>query len=597
MNSLISRYKGAFQIRVFKQLAWFFKLEWRTYAFGIVLLMFVAGLELVPPRIIGQVVDGLNQGTLETNLLWLLLGVLAAVGIGNYIARFFWRYFIFGASIRLGRMLRSQLYRHFTDLDQRFYKKSRVGDLMAHATNDVQAVSMTAGAGILTLVDSVTMGTFVIITMITTISWKLTLVALLPLPIMVVLTTRYGKLLHSRFGVAQAAFSELNDKVQESVSGIRVLKSTGEVGRDVNSFEKLSGEVMAKNVRVAKIDALYDPTIFGIVGLSYILSIGYGAVLIERGELTIGQIISFTAYLGLLTWPMLAFGWLFNIVERGRASYDRIERMLAIKPEIQDDPMAAKKLAHSEIDVAVQSFRYEETKVLSNVTFRIERGKTIGVVGRTGSGKTTIVRLLTREYDVHDGKIKIGGINIRQVKKSLLLERVAVVPQDHFLFSDSIANNIAFGKPEAKMDEIIAVAKIAEVHEDIMRLPEGYATLVGERGVTLSGGQKQRISIARALMTEADVLILDDALSAVDAKTEEAIIEHFRMGNPEQSRLIVAHRLSAVEHADEILVLEDGEIVQRGLHVDLIREEGWYKDTYDRQQLEAIVEGGGHHES
>lgn len=586
-----------FQIRVFKQLAWFFKLEWRTYALGIVLLMFVAALELVPPRIIGRIVDEINRESLETDLLWMLLGGLAAVGIGNYVARFFWRYFIFGASIRLGRMLRSQLYRHFTDLDQRFYKKSRVGDLMAHATNDVQAVSTTAGAGILTLVDSITMGTFVIITMVTTISWKLTVVALLPLPIMVALTTRYGKLLHNRFGVAQAAFSELNDKVQESVSGVRVLKSAGEVGRDVDSFEKLSDEVMAKNVRVAKIDALYDPTIFGIVGLSYILSIGYGAYLIEQGELTIGQIVSFTAYLSLLTWPMLAFGWLFNIVERGRASYDRIERMLAVKPEVQDDPMAATKLAHSEIVADIHAFRYDETPVLQDVSFRIERGRTLGIVGRTGSGKTTIVRLLTREYDVHDGTIKIGGINIRQVKKSLLLDKVAVVPQDHFLFSDSIANNIAFGKPEAKLDEIMEAAKIAEVHDDIMRLPEGYATLVGERGVTLSGGQKQRISIARALMIEADVLILDDALSAVDAKTEEAIIEHFRAGNPDQSRLIVAHRLSAVEHADEILVLEDGRIIQRGRHQDLIREPGWYKDTYDRQQLEAIVEGGGHHEA
>ncbi|MFN4215314.1 MULTISPECIES: ABC transporter transmembrane domain-containing protein [Exiguobacterium] len=584
-------------MRVFKQLSWFFKLEWRTYALGIVLLMFVAALELVPPRIIGRIVDEMNEGSLEANLLWLLLGGLAAVGIGNYVARFFWRYFIFGASIRLGRLLRSQLYRHFTDLDQRFYKKSRVGDLMAHATNDVQAVSMTAGAGILTLVDSVTMGTFVIITMVTTISWKLTVVALLPLPIMVALTTRYGKLLHSRFGVAQAAFSELNDKVQESVSGVRVLKSTGEIGRDVESFEKLSDEVMAKNVRVAKIDALYDPTIFGIVGLSYILSIGYGAYLIEQGELTIGQIVSFTAYLGLLTWPMLAFGWLFNIVERGRASYDRIERMLAVKPEIQDDPVAATKLAHSEIEADVRMFAYDEVPVLRDVSFRLERGKTLGVVGRTGSGKTTIVRLLTREYDVNEGKVKIGGINIRQVKKSVLLERVALVPQDHFLFSDSIANNIAFGRPDASMDEIMTAAKVAEVHDDIMRLPEGYATLVGERGVTLSGGQKQRISIARALMIDADVLILDDALSAVDAKTEEAIIEHFRTGNPDQSRLIVAHRLSAVEHADEILVLEDGKVIQRGSHDELIQQEGWYKDTYDRQQLEAIVEGGGHHEA
>lgn len=583
---------------VFRKLSWFFKLEWKAYSLGIVFLIFVAALELIPPKLIGATVNGINEGTLTKELLLQLAGALLAVGVANYVIRYFWRFYIFGASIRLGRLLRSQLYAHFTELDQSFYKKNRSGDLMAHATNDVQAVSMTAGAGILTLVDSVTMGSFVIITMVTTISWKLTLFSLLPMPIMVYLTSRYGKMLHTRFHDAQSAFSDLNDKVAESVSGIRVLKATGQVDADVETFTDLSSDVVRKNKRVAKIDALFDPTIFGVVGLSYIIAVGYGAYLLRQGEISIGDIVSFTAYLGLLTWPMLAFGWLFNIVERGRASYDRIEHMLAIEPEIQDALHAGETVASSEIDIAIERFSYEEKPVLSDIALQILPGRSLGIVGRTGAGKSTLVRLLSREYDVTKGRITLGGRNLKQLKRRAVREQVAVVPQDHFLFSESIADNIAFARPEATMEEIMEAAKTAAVHDDILGFPEGYATVVGERGVTLSGGQKQRISIARALLADCPVLILDDALSAVDAKTEERIIEHFRTASNNQAQVIVAHRLSAVSHADEIIVLEDGRISERGTHHQLLERGGWYKETYDRQQLETLVEqGGGTNES
>lgn len=578
---------------VFRKLSWFFRLEWKAYSLGIIALIFVAGLELIPPKVIGSMVNGLSEGSLTKNDLWKLVATLVLIGVSTYVIRYFWRFYIFGASIRLGRLLRSQLYGHFSDLDQSFYKKYRSGDLMAHATNDVQAVSMTAGAGILTLVDSVTMGSFVIITMITTISWKLTLVSLLPMPLMVYLTSRYGKMLHSRFHDAQEAFSDLNDKVAESVSGVRVLKATGEVESDVGTFTSLSDDVVQKNRRVAKIDALFDPTIFGLVGLSYIIAVGYGAYLLQQGEIRIGDIVSFTTYLGLLTWPMLAFGWLFNIVERGRASYDRIERMLAIEPEIKDAKEAATTVSSADLQVAIDRFVYETQPVLENIHVTLTPGRTLGIVGRTGAGKSTFVRLLSREYDVKYGSIAIGGQDVKQLTREMVRKQVAIVPQDHFLFSASIADNIAFAKPDASMEEIMEAARIAAVHEDILGFTEGYATMVGERGVTLSGGQKQRISIARALLADCPILVLDDALSAVDAKTEEAIIEHFRTADNEQSQIIVAHRLSAVSHTDEIIVLDAGRIIERGTHDELLARDGWYKETYDRQQLESLVEQGG----
>lgn len=559
------------------------------------MLLFVAFLQLVPPRVIGMVVDEIETGTLtrEGLIQWVL--ILVAAGVGMYVLRYFWRIMIFGSSVKLARLLRNRLYEHFTKMSPNFYQKRRTGDLMAHATNDLQAIQQTAGVGVLTLVDSLATGGFVIIAMATTISWKLTLICLLPMPLMAILTGWYGKMLHARFHKAQEAFSTLNDKSQESITGIKVIKTFGQEKEDIEDFRKQSQDVVKKNISVAKIDSLFDPTISLIVGISFFLSIVFGSRFVINGEMTIGSLVSFTTYLGLLIWPMLAFGHLFNVVERGRASLDRVNALLAEKVEIKDEEGAVRIVPQGDIVYNLKNYAFpgEQEPQLKNIHFTLPKGSTLGIVGKTGAGKTSLLKLLIREFEGYEGTVSIGGRLLKDYQLDKLREAVGYVPQDHFLFSATVAENIAFANPEASREQVYEAARIARIHEDILDFTDGYETVVGERGVSLSGGQKQRISIARAILLNPEILILDDSLSAVDAKTEEEILEALKGNREGKTTLITAHRLSAIEHADLILVLEDGEIVERGTHEQLMEHEGWYKDMYLRQQLEELVELGG----
>jgi len=582
-------------MKVFSDLSWFFKKEWKAYLTGVLLLLIVALLQLIPPKVIGIVADEIGADTLTWGSLGLWISVLIGTGVLMYVFRYFWRICIFGSAIKLSRLLRKQLFEHFTKMSPSFYQRKRVGDLMAHATNDISAIQQTAGSGVLTLVDSLATGGFVIIAMAMTISWELTLISLIPMPIIAIMTSIYGKKLHNRFRLAQEAFSSLNDKVQESISGIKVIKTFGQEHEDIEAFRKQSDDVVKKNIAVAKIDALYDPTISACVGLSFFLAIGFGAWFVVNEQMTIGELISFNAYLGLLIWPMLAFGWLFNIVERGRASYGRVSSLLKEEAEIHDNPKGLETAPTGDITYKIESFSYpnEEVSVLKNIYFTLGKGKTLGIVGKTGSGKTTMLKLLIREFEGYKGNILIGGVPIQDFKMDALRKAFGYVPQDHFLFSATIKENIAFAKADATMEEIINAAKLANIHDDIVSFTDGYDTVVGERGVSLSGGQKQRISIARAILLNPEILILDDSLSAVDAKTEEAILTALRVNREDKTTIITSHRLSAIQHADLILVLENGRVAQKGNHEELMNEDGWYKDMYYQQQLESLVEHGG----
>ncbi|HEU5141249.1 MAG TPA: ABC transporter transmembrane domain-containing protein [Bacillales bacterium] len=582
-------------MKVFRDLFWYFQLRKKHYLFGVLLLIISGIFTLFPPYVVGVIVDGIETGMLtqEELLKWIVWVLLAGVFI--YIFDFVWQLMIFGSAFQLGKILRNRLYDHFTKMSPSFYQKRRIGDLMAHSTNDVRAVEETAGAGILTLVDSLTMGGLVIATMATFLSWKLTLIALIPMPIMAWATSRYGSMLHKRFDKAQAAFSKLNDKVQENVSGTRVIKAFGEEKAEKESFRGQSKDVVNKNIAVAKVDSLFDPTISLIVGISFFLAIAFGARFVVNGSLTIGELTTFTIYLGRLIWPLLAFGWLFNIVERGHASYNRIQKLLSVKPAVVNKPEADVTQPSGDLTFEIETFTYSEAKAstLENIHIPLKKGETLGVVGKTGSGKTTLLKLLLREFDCKDGDVLIGGKSIYDFTFDALRSAVGYVPQDHFLFSATVGENIAFGKPDATMEEIQKAARLAHIHEDILDFEDGYETVVGERGVTLSGGQKQRISIARALLMDPEILILDDSLSAVDAETEEMILDHLRETRTNKTTMIAAHRLSAVEHADLIVVLEEGNIVEYGQHESLMNGDRWYAAMYRSQQLEVLVSQGG----
>lgn len=581
-------------LSVFKKLAWFFKEEKKNYIIGVGALILVAIIQLLPPRVIGIVVDSIADKTLTVQKLMFWVGLLVLAAIVVYLLRYVWRTHIWGGAARLEKRMRKRLFHHFTQMDQTFYQRYRTGDLMAHATNDLNAIQNVAGGGILTFADAFITGAITVIAMIIFIDWRLTLLALLPFPLLAVLSSKLGDKLHAAFKESQDAFSRLNDKTQETITGIKVIKTFGQEKEEIEDFKEKVDYSVRKNNRVNFLDALFDPLITIIIGLSYIISISLGGYLVKTGSISIGQLISFFNYIGMLVWPMFAIGRFFNILQRGNASYDRVNELLSEKSAIIEMKTGVSQPAKGDIHYHVDKFNYpgDEVTALEHIDFTLHEGDTLGIVGKTGSGKTTLLKLLMREYDDYDGEIVFGGNKLQHYTLDALLHSIGYVPQDHFLFSMTVRDNIRFGRPKASQELVETIAKQAAVHDDIMGFSHGYDTMVGERGVSLSGGQKQRISIARALLTEPELLILDDALSAVDAKTEELILSSLKETRQNKTTIITTHRLSSVKHAKEIIVIDEGKIIERGTHNELITLNGWYKKMYDHQQLEQKIEGG-----
>lgn len=577
---------------IFTHLSEFLKENKRRYVIGICILLVADIFQLIMPKVLGVIADLIEQNAMTQRDLIFYIAIIIISAIIIAVSRFGWRIYIFGTARKLEFWLRNKFFAQLELLSQNYFNTKKTGDLMAHATNDILSVRAAFAGGVVMATDALFMTAMTVITMLINIDVKLTLIALIPLPVIALLIRIFGKQVQKRFKIVQESFSFLTDKVQESYSGIRVIKSFAQEENNLKSFDVVNQTNYDKNIYLTKIFGLMHPMIILVSSLSFMIALLLGGNMVIDKSISLGQLVSFITYLGLLTWPMMAIGGVINLIQRGIASMKRLNEVFDSVPEITDKKANTKiNSINGKIQFRNVSFKYPNTDVyaLKNISFTANPGNTIAILGPTGSGKTTITNLLLRRFDISEGTISIDDIPLNKIPLSVLSSSTGCVPQNTFLFSTTIKENIAFSDNDLPIESVVEYATIAQIHDEIMSFTEGYETMLGEKGVNLSGGQKQRISIARALIKKPKILILDDSLSAVDTKTESSILTHLKTEMKKSTTIVISHRISTIKDADWILVIDDGVIVQQGKHESLLLEAGIYASTFEKQKLEEKI--------
>ncbi|MCD6177165.1 MAG: ABC transporter ATP-binding protein [Candidatus Cloacimonetes bacterium] len=584
-------------MKTFEKITPFIKKNIHKLIFGITLLIIIDLISLVIPKIMQYAIDGIGtEGFTKLNLFY-AGGAIFLIAALMAFMRYFWRFFLLGSAWFVDRSVRQEYFDHLMSLSANFFNRIKTGDLMAYAINDLNAVRMLVGFSFVIGVDIIVLTVASLFFMVN-INLRLTLLSIIPLPLLSIIIIVLGKKIHHRFGKVQKTFATMSGKVQESISGIRVVKAFVQEESELEKISDSAYDYVKQNLSLVRIQGIFHPSFMLIIGLSMMIVMVYGGEATMIGEITIGQFIAFIQYLGMFVWPMIAIGWVVNLYQRGTASLKRLNEIFDEQPEIIDEKTVDHSISQlkGKIEFKHLTFRYNEKNplIFEDATFSIEFGETLAIVGKTGCGKSTLTDLLTRIYNPPKESIFVDENEIYKISLEVLRKNIIMIPQDIFLFSQTVKENIILGKPEATEEEIIQVTKNAQIYDDIIDFREGFETVVGERGVTLSGGQKQRIAIARALITDPNILILDDALSAVDTKTEKRILDHLIKLRKNKTTIIIAHRISSLQHADKIIVIDDAKIAEQGTHEELLKIKGIYRDLFEKQQLEEKISATKH---
>ncbi len=566
----------------------------KSIAIGVFCLIIVDAIQMVVPKIIQHVIDYLHKPHFTMNTILMFAGIIFGLALLMAVLRFLWRIFLITNSFKIEKKIRNDYYEHLQKLSPRFFQNHNTGDLMAYATNDLNAVRMLFGIGVVLIFDVVFV-TIASLLLMSNINFKMTLYVVIPLPIVTFIMIFFGKKVHRLFKKVQTTFAHLSDRAQETISGVRIIKSFVREQAYEDRIGTVAEQLVDQNMKLVKIWGMYFPLMFAIIGISLLLTLYIGGTKTILREITIGQFVAFNSYLNLVVWPVIAVGWIVNLYQRGTASLNRIQDIMHQKPEIIDEPEIVDhsiKTLTGEIQVKNLTYAYPETniEVLKGIDFHVKPGETLAIVGRTGEGKSTIIKLLTRLFNPPKNEIYLDDHEIYQVPLNTLRESIAVVSQDIFLFASSVQENIQFGNEQVSDDEVVEITRISQFYNDIQDFEMKFDAIVGERGVSLSGGQKQRLALSRALIKNAPILVLDDAFSSVDTETEEVILKNIRMSQKDKTIIMIAHRISTMQHADKIIVLSDGKVAERGTHESLLKQNGIYTDIYNRQKLREELE-------